>query len=402
MKKATKNAIIIGVITISVYLTCYIFRNMLSLFTPQLLELRLFDKPGVALFQSAYMILYAGGQLINGVLGDYIKPKIMISLGILMGGIGLVVFPYVPVYSVQVAAFGLLGFGMSMLRGPMMKLISENTEPKAARLICTMFCSVSCFGPMCASIMSVLFQWKAAFTISALFALFIATASFISMAVIEKKGIVKPIALPDGAAKKSSPLAVFRVEKFIPNFFLCMVIEIIATTISFWVPTYLTEQLGFSATMAGVVFTLISAVRAVVPFFSLWILHLFKEDDVSINIGAYVLTAVFFTGLIFTRNPVICVILILLAKVSAGVGSSMVWSVYIPSLGKTGKTSSANGVLDCAGYLGASFANMLFAAVMVRFDWSGVILLWVLTSVIGLAVSLGMKLYAKNKAKQIA
>ena len=65
-----------------------------------------------------------------------------------------------------------------------------------------------------------------------------------------------------------------------------------------------------------------------------------------------------------------------LALVCVGCVSSTLWSFFIPSLGKYGCVSSANGLFDFAGYIAASAANMFFATAVTKFGWTRLIYIW--------------------------
>lgn len=67
-----------------------------------------------------------------------------------------------------------------------------------------------------------------------------------------------------------------------------------------------------------------------------------------------------------------------------GCVSSLLWSIYIPSLGKTGRVSSANGIIDCSGYAIAALANLLFGFVIGNISWSSVYYIWILIGIVGL------------------
>ena len=76
-----RNAILIGGLCSISYLAVYIARNMLSAVSPQMIE-KGFSTEFIGSISSLYFILYAVGQLINGVIGDKIKARYMISLGL--------------------------------------------------------------------------------------------------------------------------------------------------------------------------------------------------------------------------------------------------------------------------------------------------------------------------------
>ena len=85
------NAIFIGTLCSVAYLAVYFVRNILSAVTPQMIEAG-FTEAYIGRVSSAYFISYAVGQLINGVIGDKIKAKYMISFGLFLSAITNLMF----------------------------------------------------------------------------------------------------------------------------------------------------------------------------------------------------------------------------------------------------------------------------------------------------------------------
>ena len=81
----------------------------------------------------------------------------------------------------------------------------------------------------------------------------------------------------------------------------------------------------------------------------------------------------------------------LIALMAMSCVSALLWSIYIPSLAKTGRVSSANGLIDCIGYSSAAGANLIFASVMSNFGWNNVYMLWALIGVLGFIVTFMFK-----------
>ena len=121
----TGNAVNIGILSVMAYLMNYVLRNLLSVSTPNMLLTGEFTKEYLGLLSSVSFITYAVGQLVNGVLGERVDAKYMISGGMLLSGISAILFPLLPGAAAGVLTFGVLGFAMSMLRGPLMKMITE-------------------------------------------------------------------------------------------------------------------------------------------------------------------------------------------------------------------------------------------------------------------------------------
>ena len=109
---------------------------------------------------------------------------------------------------------------------------------------------------------------------------------------------------------------------------------------------------------------------------------------------AFGLSAALFAVMFFVQNPIVNVTLFTLALMCSSVSSATLWSIYIPSLGKTGSVSSANGVLDCTGYAAAALLNLAIVPIMNFGGWGGVIISWCATMLVGSLVTL---FASKNK-----
>ena len=57
--------------------------------------------------------------------------------------------------------------------------------------------------------------------------------------------------------------------------------------------------------------------------------------------------------MLFVPKGILTVAFLLLALIMNSFVSAMLWSIYIPALGETGRVSSINGILDCMGYIAA-------------------------------------------------
>ena len=137
-KQTIARALRLGASCTGIYIANYVFRSLLSVATPLMLQEQAFTNESVAVLSSVYMLAYALGQLVNGPLGDYVNPRIIVGGGLVLAGIGMLVFPSVSALTGQAVCFALLGCGLSALRGPLVKMLSENTEPDHARFICVL------------------------------------------------------------------------------------------------------------------------------------------------------------------------------------------------------------------------------------------------------------------------
>ena len=385
--------ILIGIVCVGTYVVNYYLRNMLSVATPELLLTGNYTEMGLGLLSSVYMIFYAGGQLVNGFLGDMVPPRWMIFIGIGLGGSAIIAFPFLPYESLQIVCFAVLGFGLSMVRGPLMKIISESTEPRQARLICVFFSVASFAGPLIASLFILALPTRPAFVVSGAVAVLMVFLSFIVLTRMRKMEIIT--FHPIKTKSISSILEVFKIENFFYYMVVAALVEISAASISFWIPTYLSTYLEFDTTTANFIFSAISVCRSCMPFVALMIFNATGERALPLMRIGFSCPAVFFLIMQLVHDPIANVVIMVLALMSMSLVSAMLWSIYIPGLGKTGRASSANGVLDCTGYIAAAPASLLFAAVSDAAGWGSVLLIWAGIGIIGLIATF----FAKKESK---
>lgn len=387
-----QRSISVGATCVGFYLTCYLFRQLLSVFTPEMLTAG-YTKTMIAALSSGYMIAYAAGNLFNGFLGDRVKPKYMVSVGLLLAGIALCLVPVVKAQILRLELFILLGFGLSMLRGPLTKTISENMPEKHARVACMCLTAASFFGPLLAGLLVILLSWQAAFPVAGVLSLLSAVGGFLVFRRMERTGAIRPV--PWEARGLRNIPAVFRLPGLPLKLLSDMMFEVVTIAVMFWAPTYMVEQLRFSDSLAGMLYSEITLVTALCPFLCIWCMKLFRDNVTGMMQGMSLLAAVLFAGMLALPGSVWSLVLFLLAMMAATVGCAAIWSVYLPSLGPTGLVSGANGVFDCLGYACSALANLLFAWVMQDFGWTGMIVTWAILCLLGAAIPLLGRIFDK-------
>ncbi len=380
-----KKAFAIGGVSIFTYMISYYLRNLLSVLTPQMLETGEYTVGQIGVLSSVYMVLYAAGQLVNGFLGDRISPKWLVVGGMVVSGGVCILFPLLSSTVLQVFCFVLMGFGLSMLRGPLMKIISENTKPGYARMICVLF-SASCYvGSFVAGLVALVGYWKLAFILTGVATVAVAVLAFVSITVMERKKVVSYQSTKGQGW--GALLGVFKIPGFLFYLAVACLSEIGITSITFWIPTFLDEYLQLSEGVVSVVYSGIVVMRALVPFATLAVFKLFKEREMRMMRVCFALCLLAFGGLLVLKSAILGIALLALGLIGITCVSSLLWSIYIPSLGKTGMVSSANGVLDCAGYATASVVNLASAAVMGAFGWNAVFIIWAASGLLGVGLT---------------
>ena len=386
-----RNAILIGSLCSVSYLAVYVARNILSAVSPQMIETGNFTNEYIGSASSIYFIFYAVGQLINGAIGDKIKARYMISFGLILAGVTNVIFPYMS-GSPATARFvyGMTGFFLSMIYGPMTKVVAENTEPIYATRCSLGYTFASFFGSPLAGVAAAALVWQSVFAISSMALFVMAVTCFSFFLFFEKKGIVKynqykPEKKQGGSIK--IPLK-HRIVKFT---LISIITGIIRTTVVFWLPTYISQYLGFSADRAASMFTVATFIISFTTFIAVFIYERLQRNmDLTILL-MFSVSAVAFLLVYFLKAPMLNMICIVLAIMSSNGAATMLWSRYCPSLRDTGMVSGATGFLDFVSYMAASASSTIFANAVGTIGWGNLILVWMGLMIFGVVVALPYK-----------
>ena len=383
-KSMLRKAISMGFISVFAYIASYYSRSLLSVATPNMLQSGEYTTEFIGLLSSVQFLVYAAGQLVNGLAGDMINPKYMISVGLSVTGVSLVLFPIVPFAWMQLLCFAIIGLALSMLRGPIMKMVSENVNKDYSRIICTFLSAASFTGTLIASALAIVFKWNMMFIVAGIVALLIAAIAFVSLSVFEHKGTF--VFHSSKNAGFGGYLQLFKIENFMFYMVVAGVVEIAGSAIGFWIPTYLSDALLLDTVTTNVLFSVMSILSSLAPFISLFVFKLVKERDIAMMRCGFAIAVVSFVCMIFVPNMWAKIVFLMVAKLSLACCSSVLWSIYIPGMGSTGKVSSINGVINCTGYVSAAVANVVFAKLL-GLSWNGVILVWCGIAAIGLVAA---------------
>ena len=111
----------------------------------------------------------------------------------------------------------------------------------------------------------------------------------------------------------------------------------------------------------------------------------------------FTLSTVFFVLLFFVKTKLLAVIIFLLALMTNSGASTILWSIYCPSLKDTGRTSSATGFLDFISYIAAAIASSVFANAVSSVGWQPLIMIWAALMLAGIITCIPFKKFLPTK-----
>ncbi len=393
MKQSAKNAFMLGGVCTVAYMFVYFVRNILSVVTPKMIEGGMYSESQIGSFSSVFFITYAIGQLINGILGDKVKAKYMISFGLILAGATNLVFcldntTFIAAY----ISYAFCGFFLSMIYGPMTKLVAENLEPIHASRSSVAYNFSSHLGSPIAGIVAVFLSWQLVFLCGGATLIICGIVCYIVFTYLEKKGVITYI-VSDTAKKKGNGIKGLFERKIVKFTAVSLLTGIVRTTVVFWLPTYYTQYLGYTTDQSAIIFTVTTLITSLNAFIAIVIYEKLNRNLDLTMILSFGFSAIFFVSCIFIKQPLTNIIFINLAIFSANCSSTMLWSRYCPGLRSTGLVSSATGFLDFISYMAASISSTIFANAVTDIGWSGLIIVWSVLMGIGIFVSIP---YDKN------
>ena len=403
LKPSVKNAILIGTLCSISYFAVYNARNVLGAVSAAMIEQGVATRDVViGTLPSLFFVFYAVGQLINGVIGNHVKARYMLSFGLLLAGISNLVFPAIIQSGnlpLSYLCYGLCGFFLSMIYGPMTKVVAENTEPVYTTRCSLGYTLASFLGSPSAGFLAAFISWQSVFRVSSMALFLMAACCFGFFLLFEKKGIVRYGQYKRQKSSGGSVKVLITKYQFIKFCLISIITGVIRTSVVSCLTTYSYDHLNFSEDKAPLLFSIMSCVIALSAFVSISIYEALHRNMDATLLLMFSLSSVFFLVTYFVHSPLINLIVLTAAILCSNCSATMLWSRYCPGLRDTGVVSGATGFLDFLSYMAAGAANAIFGAAVVKVGWSPLILVWMGLMLFGVIVSLPYhKIFKKKKA----
>lgn len=392
-----KNAIFLGTLCSVSYLAVYIARNILGAVTPKMTEDG-FSLDYIGQITAIYLLSYALGQLINGSIGDWIKAKYMICFGLFSAGIANIIFVVLSsdIPNVAIIAYAWTGFSLSMIYGPMTKVVAESTELVYATRCSLGYTFASFFGSPVAGLLATFLSWQATFHVSSIALIIMAIVCFSFFCLFERKGIVKYGSHAKGEKQKKDYKLLFKrhIIKFAS---ISMITGVIRTSLVAFLTTYFVDRLGFSTVESTSVFSTATLVISFTTFVAIFVYERLNKNMHLSPLIFFSVSAVCFTLTYFISHPIANIVIIIIAIMSSNASATILWSVYCPSMRDTGLVSGITGFLDFLSYSAAALASLLIPKIVAAVGWKNMLLIVVGLMLVGVAICLPHFLIRKKK-----
>ena len=349
---------------------------------------------------------YGVGQLISGYLGDRIKPKHLIILGLSVTALCNGLMPTVPGWA-MIPIWGLNGLAQAMLWPPIVKILSTHLDHKTyvtANLIVTSAAHVAtvllyAYVPLCITFMS----WQTVFYSAAALAVVSMTVFAIAMRLVlpadsahsdEGEGSADT-SRPDDTLHGESILTVLRKSGVFTVFVCIIVVGFLRDGIESWLPMLYAEAFGKGASES----TLVSIILPVFSILSISIVTALHRkgilsNEVSGSAAMFAIALVlavplaFFVGMDGAFFRVSSLILTSLICAAMHGANFLLMSCLPGRFARIGRSATVSGLCNSCVYIGAAISTYGIALISKYMGWPITVATWCAILCIGIVFAI--------------
>lgn len=393
------------------YAGYYFCRSNFSVAAPLLLEEfeGSIDKTALGTIASVAIFFYAGGKLINGILGDFIGGRRMFLFGMLASICATILFGIMSGFAAFMVIWCFNRFVQSMGWGALVKTASRWFPASMMGTVLGILCLSYLFGDVVArmflgQVVALGFGWRGVFfSAAAVLGAILIASSFLLKSSPADVGEEEPVANAANLFGESGNAARPRDlwDLLLPFFasvsfwLVCTMnfgLTLVRETFNFWTPTYLTEAAGMTADMAA--FS-----SALFPFFGglSAIASGYLSDSALAGKRGLVMVVFLMpsiaalVGLAYMSSPGnVWLPLVMISAIGFLILGPYTFLSGVISVDLGGKRGSATaaGLADTAGYIGGIVSGRYIGALAENRGWSGAFIFLAIVLAVTTAVAM--------------
>jgi len=373
------------------YFTAYLCRSNFSIALPKMIEEGAIDYVQAAMVGSVFSWVYALGQLINGRLGDKFDSSKMVSFGLALSAALNLVTGSARGYFQILGAWAVNAFALSMLWGPIMRVLShvtlQETRGRTASKISTSMIAgyIATWGGV---------GWLLRFS-SWRLAFWLPSVAVIPALVLVKRlrVISKPLEV-SRAHIRGATRDVFKDLRFHLLISLTIFQGILRSALVLWIPVLLRDVHNANQNLIASSSVLIQMI-ALAGISTVGILERKANlRDSSQLIVFFLLSTISLVGLSVEKGGNLLIGGGLLGvSLSAMYGANTVLLGSVPlSFGNKGMVSTVAGTLDFVSYAAGGVAIIALSPIIEEAGWHAITLIWSVIALMGTVTALFLNL----------
>ena len=389
-----------------VYFASYFTRKGFAATMAAMISAGVIDKALGGFIGMGLFICYGAGQLISGYLGDKIKARDLIFIGLGLSCVCNLTMPLVTNTALMIPIWALNGLGQAMLWPPIVRMLSDSLDHERfvrANLLVTSAAHVATiilylYVPVCLEF----FEWKTVFFTASSLALVTILIFAVAMSILVKQSEGNAVEKSDTPTPVSTKMAEdFNIfikraigAGFIPILVCIVMMGFLRDGIESWLPTLYSEAFGRDASES----VLVSVLLPIFSMLSILVITVLHRNPLFGNevrgslviFAAAAVTCIPLSILIGSDNAVIRIVCLVLAALVCGFMHAINFLLISCLPGRfsgMGRSATASGLCNACVYIGAAISMYGIAATS-AFGWNVTVITWIGISAIGVVATL--------------
>lgn len=372
------------------YFSTYICRLNFSIVTPELIKNNVLTESQIAAISSAFFICYGAGQLVSGILGDRVSPRILVFIGTFTSALSnILMFFFCKSYAALILLWGLNGAVQSLVWSPILRIAGDYFDKNDREKFATDISTTVTLGTLAsygAGLLTMLFlEWNYVFLTCGLCTM---SAAVFWICVTGKLNLYKNTnQIKNNMPTLNSDLS---AKRFIKLFAIsgCIILLIpiaihgtLKDSVTQWMPTFFTDKFNFG-TDISILLTMILPIINVSGAYIARAINKKLNNIMNTALVFFIVTILFLTLLRFIGTDSSLFALVCLAVVTTCMHAvNVMFITMVPlSFSKYGCVSTIGGILNSAAYIGCGLLNIAAGNILNNgsSEWNTLFLFWLL------------------------
>ena len=379
-----------------VYFASYVTRINLAAVIQEVVTDTGYEKSALSVILVCMSISYGIGQIINGWIGDHIKPQNLIFIGLITATAVNVALPF---FTSSITAMCILwtvnGFAQAMMWPPIVKIMvstmDEVTYGEASVIVSLGSSMGTIFVYLTAPLIITLLSWEFVLFLSAAIGLL----SVILWAILKDRTYDENAILPEAKSGESNTAKGFSFPKFaiFPIIFIALAVifqGMLRDGVSNWMPSLLSETFNMGNSASILCTVSLSAFSMVAFILAGAFYKKFFKNEVACSVALFSIATVSALLLsIFLNTGAVAAIVFMTLITGANHGVNLMLIGHVPKrFRKYGNISTISGAVNSCTYVGSAIATYGIAKLSESFGWPVTVAIWCVIAALGTLCSL--------------
>ena len=368
-----------------IYFSSYVTRINLAAVISEVVTATGFARTELAVALTCLSATYGIGQIVNGRLGDYVKPQNLILTGLIIATVINFAFPLLAASPMLMAAlWGVNGFAQAMMWPPIVKILVANMDDDMYSYAVVRVSWGSSIGTIVVYLLSPMIigfaGWQGVFYFSALIGAVVTSLWFFMR---------QRITVPQMNAASNTP-AKARIPRqaLLPMAFIALGIifqGMLRDGVTSWMPSYLSEifnlgnQTSIFCTVSLAIFGMFSYTVAT-KLYKRWFSN--EVNCGGVIFGFSILTALLL--FIFFDGGAVLSILLMATLTACMHGINLMLITHVPKrFKKYGNISTISGAVNACTYIGSAIFTYVVALLSEQIGWRYTVGVWAIIALLG-------------------